>query len=596
MSDKKDNSDKRNKPYVDITPKSFAAFMRQPISGLDIKKRANSVKRSDSFGNVSKNKKSRVDTPKTKTVGDTNVVPATPMELVQSATPSILRVTRKHAATTVQVTKPKGATKAPREMAKFPNPSQSDVLLYLCQDFGLQLNDSKNGDNVSTGVSCRWEGQEFPSIDALRTHLCRTGLVAPSKEWFHKNMQRADRLRYYGGGTELYVPETKKARMIADWIRLDIVPVAHRKFASLERLAKKEVQTVLRKVGVRATMGHFEMDGEELQWNEVERKLATFGLSQQLWEHPGATVTEKLSVLLYYVDYEVIVLQRELTYMPSMDAELPATARPRRRVVLQSQQAKAPAPPKSMNIEVNSNPPDKTVEEDIVLDQWKAPDERQVPDDFPFFSDNEEGEEDMPAAGLRRPLEPFPPKRKKMRRKSTFCRRKLEADEFVGRCLLTSPDFWDTLGQIRPKSSDFAWGKPIGYRRHMGRAYFDSFVLFGKRIQVGSFVKMDEQYYKIISTFQATRSFIGRWSTRTDELQNRGYAYVELAPIKRDTEGRYFLFRSNDWNPGHIEGIPTLYFTPTAIHASWNALLSHALASGSVQGFIDHSQPNSKLL
>ena len=251
------------------------------------------------------------------------------------------------------------------------------------------------------------------------------------------------------------------------------------------------------------------------------------------------------------------VLQRESTHVPNMDAKLPSTARPRRRVALQSQQV--PTLVKSMKISVLSNSQDETVEGVALIEHCKATAEQQVPDDFPFFSDNEE-EDDMPATERRRPLEPFPPRRTKLRRKSTFLRRKLESDEFVGRSLLTLPDFWDTLGQIRPISTDFIWGKPIGYRRHMGRAYFDSFELFGKWIRVGSFVKMEKQYYKIISAFQATRSFVGRWNTKSDELQNRGFAYIELAPIKRIEGERYFLLRSNEWNPGHIEGIPTALF------------------------------------
>ena len=309
MSDKSAVSEKSNKRIREITPETFAAFLR-------------------SYGELTKTKKLRVDTPKPKadggTTGDTiqipnEIVPSTPTP------PPMVRVTRQNAATTTaHVSNSKRATKAPRsisraskvhakrEMAKFPNPSQSNVLLHLCQDFGLQLLDTNNNNNNTNcetdtmGGSCRWEGQEFPSVAALRTHLCRTGLVAPSSEWFYENMQPADPLYYFAGGTGLYVPETKKARMIADWVRLDMVPPAHRKATSLEWLSKTEVQAILRKLGVRAAMGYFNMDGEELQWKQVEQKLATFGLSEQLWEHPGATVTEKLSVLLFCFDYRVM--------------------------------------------------------------------------------------------------------------------------------------------------------------------------------------------------------------------------------------------------------------------------------------------------
>ena len=222
---------------------------------------------------------------------------------------------------------PKVARKEEREQetVTFPHPSQSEVLRYLSQDFGLQFNDNDDcncnddddddDDDVSSGScgSCRWEDVEFPSIQAVRTHLCRTGLVAPSREWFHENMQRADpKYCYYfagsaGGGNEWYVPQSPKASMICEWIRLDIVPRIYReKKITVERLVKSEVKTILRKMGVEARMGYYEMDDEELPWDELERKLATCGLSERYWQHPGATKTEKLSLLRYYVDYEVM--------------------------------------------------------------------------------------------------------------------------------------------------------------------------------------------------------------------------------------------------------------------------------------------------
>ena len=161
-------------------------------------------------------------------------------------------------------------------------------------------------------------------------------------------------------------------------------------------------------------------------------------------------------------------------------------------------------------------------------------------------------------------LEPLPPKRKRLGRKSIFCRRrKLDPDEFHGSQSLSMPDFWDTLGNIRPKTDIFSWGKSIGYRRHMGRVYFDSFKLCEKTLRVGDFVSIKDkfhrdEFFRIVSAFQATRSFVGRWMKKEEELQNRGFAYVELVKLKHHCRDRYNLYRAEDWSPNHVEGLPTV--------------------------------------
>ena len=200
------------------------------------------------------------------------------------------------------------------ESVCFPNPCQTSVLQYLCEDFGLlqvpvrSLDCNNNVDNgVNIDTVYQWQGLKFPSVNALRTHLCQTGeLVAPSVEWFHENMEPADSNYYFHGGRILYFPKTDKAKMIADWIRLDIIPEAHRTTARVELLDRFEVKKILGKIGVQAYMGYYNMGGESLPFDELERKFATCGFSNQLMDHPGATLTEKLSVLNYYLDFETM--------------------------------------------------------------------------------------------------------------------------------------------------------------------------------------------------------------------------------------------------------------------------------------------------
>ena len=95
----------------------------------------------------------------------------------------------------------------------------------------------------------------------------------------------------------------------------------------------------------------------------------------------------------------------------------------------------------------------------------------------------------------------------------------------------------------------------------MGRVYYDSFKLCNIQIRVGDFVKLDDKYFKLVSAFQGTRSFVGKWNGGRVQLQNRGFAYVELAPLKyQEASDRFVLCAESAWNPGHIEGAPTALF------------------------------------
>jgi hypothetical protein len=93
----------------------------------------------------------------------------------------------------------------------------------------------------------------------------------------------------------------------------------------------------------------------------------------------------------------------------------------------------------------------------------------------------------------------------------------------------------------------------------LGRVYYDSFELSGELFNVGNFVKIDDSsLYKLISAFQATKSFVGRWNSLKDEIQSRGFIYVELVPMQQDFENIHncFLEAATEWNPEHIEGAP----------------------------------------
>ncbi len=92
---------------------------------------------------------------------------------------------------------------------------------------------------------------------------------------------------------------------------------------------------------------------------------------------------------------------------------------------------------------------------------------------------------------------------------------------------------WETLGSQRKKDVDFTWGPIIGWREHLGRAYFESFKLCGLELRPGDFVvrrerdtlssKEYEEVFQIKSAFQAMKSWVGKWNKGSqNELQKRG--------------------------------------------------------------------------
>ena len=129
---------------------------------------------------------------------------------------------------------------------------------------------------------------------------------------------------------------------------------------------------------------------------------------------------------------------------------------------------------------------------------------------------------------------------------------KVEADEVSRTKLLdgtTVSHYWETLGHTHdpPEGYEFEWCPDeastnsgyVGFRSKLGRAYYDSFRLNGTTWNVGEFVYIKEEgevsggsiedLCRIVSAFQATRSFIGQWNSPGEdvELQNRGtYTHV----------------------------------------------------------------------
>ena len=98
-------------------------------------------------------------------------------------------------------------------------------------------------------------------------------------------------------------------------------------------------------------------------------------------------------------------------------------------------------------------------------------------------------------------------------------------------------DFWDTLGRTRNKLVSFSWTSFdeqalfLGYRKYLGRVYYDSFTLRCHPFRVGDFVwKMDDGekgLFRIVSAFKATRSYMGFWDKKGKQevIQKRGMCF-----------------------------------------------------------------------
>jgi hypothetical protein len=136
------------------------------------------------------------------------------------------------------------------------------------------------------------------------------------------------------------------------------------------------------------------------------------------------------------------------------------------------------------------------------------------------------------------PLLPHPPPTRRYRdRKDLLSRDSLVecAGDLDG--IERQADFWDTLGRVRNKRVSFSWTSSdkqavsLGYRKSLGRVYYDSFTLRCHTFRVGDFVwKMDDGekgLFRIVSAFQATRSFMGFWDKKWEQelVQKRGMCF-----------------------------------------------------------------------
>lgn len=133
--------------------------------------------------------------------------------------------------------------------------------------------------------------------------------------------------------------------------------------------------------------------------------------------------------------------------------------------------------------------------------------------------------------------------------------------------------FWETLGSVNcPHHCNFEWDDSsfIGWRSGLGRAYYGSFRLNGITWQVGDFLwikegEQHEELHRIVSAFQALKSFIGNWENPDDELQKRGQVYIEVTQlvVVDEDDGcglAVALPVADDWHPGCVDARPLRLF------------------------------------
>jgi hypothetical protein len=168
-------------------------------------------------------------------------------------------------------------------------------------------------------------------------------------------------------------------------------------------------------------------------------------------------------------------------------------------------------------------------------------------------------------------LAPLPPQRRYHQRKSIWeVSKPLKPDELVfgEEGQLTSTYFFhQTLGRTRLSNcNSFTWGNPLGYRQLVGRVYYASCIWNDVVLKVGTFIRLGKEVLKVVSLFQATKSFVGRYQKGSvrKELQNRGKAYAELVAFHEKKNGDLVLLAASKWNEGHVEGAPFCLFSKDA--------------------------------
>ena len=150
------------------------------------------------------------------------------------------------------------------------------------------------------------------------------------------------------------------------------------------------------------------------------------------------------------------------------------------------------------------------------------------------------------ATAQNNPLLPWKPSTRLYPQSKNLMTRNTEIHAKVGlrhkssrkQCERRPLNYWETLGQVRNKEVDFAWPREknsfLGYRKELGRVYYDSFRFRGVKYLVGDFVwvtesvgsKTQKRLCRIVSSFQALKSFMGYWSRKRsgikEEIQKRG--------------------------------------------------------------------------
>ena len=106
----------------------------------------------------------------------------------------------------------------------------------------------------------------------------------------------------------------------------------------------------------------------------------------------------------------------------------------------------------------------------------------------------------------------------------------------------TSFQHYDSLGECREQG--FKWGDFLGCDHNLGRCYYKSFSFQKSPYWVGDFVAIkrwneSEQYFRIIGCFQALKTYRAKSkSYNGKKLQERGYPYALLLPLKKKIESR----------------------------------------------------------
>jgi hypothetical protein len=212
----------------------------------------------------------------------------------------------------VAPTKKSKATKTQANVKpSLPNPDQAEVVQILKDHFSVKKDEA-------TGKWLQGEYNIFESLGHLRKHLCKEGVFV-TQDWFENNLTLGqepifDALKKCR--VDFYVAKTGEAEAVKDWVRMAIFPPEFKEWCGITIAGpydKKGAQQVVLKLGVGKTWGSYEFPEASdsrrtdfVDWPVLERHLATRGLPDRLWQHPGATIEEKLSLVKYLLDFQTL--------------------------------------------------------------------------------------------------------------------------------------------------------------------------------------------------------------------------------------------------------------------------------------------------